>query len=528
MDAQIKAGQVYLQPRKAGKKWKQVWLSLFPPSNNGVGRLEIQDMGGGAVGVDLGTVGRRHHQHYGDRKLKVVRLSELISVLRLPPNAEACPLENMSAFCVETEERTMVFAALKDDCVEWVEKLCRTSFQGGGVGGSGSNHLHMEENQIYASADEVSAFLVVVQKTDAAARCDLEGKYWIQIGKESLVLKETQTKNIVREWPYHLLRRYGNDNLTLTIEAGRRCDTGPGTFIFKTEQADNMFSLIQKSIKKKTSSNQSQEGEKVASTKTFPRSPLPKIPDMTNISAILENKMRMEVEKTAGSDETKHSQKVSFDPSPNAPMKPPPITLLPLPDVPTSVHTSPSTSHPIRRSEALYADPDTIIHSAPQPKTTTAVYVDPAVLLPLKPHCASREFVCHPPSLHSSTPHSSSNIDSPDSIYSEVFDKVTPVENMQNMSQNRIKEKCFADDESHYVYAEPMSEMEGASHKKEIKADPFEHLYAKVCKTKPAPNPSLSSTIVPSPSASSSSTIPSTLDTNKVLSDVIYDNLGII
>ena len=35
----------------------------------------------------------------------------------------------MSAFCVETQDRTMVFAALKDDCVEWVEKLCHSTFQ---------------------------------------------------------------------------------------------------------------------------------------------------------------------------------------------------------------------------------------------------------------------------------------------------------------------------------------------------------------------------------------------------------------
>lgn len=28
------------------QKWKPVWLSLTPPSSSGVGRLEIQDMGG--------------------------------------------------------------------------------------------------------------------------------------------------------------------------------------------------------------------------------------------------------------------------------------------------------------------------------------------------------------------------------------------------------------------------------------------------------------------------------------------------
>lgn len=42
------------------------------------------------------TGARRHYQPHVDRKLKVVPLSELISVLRLPPNAEACPMVGLS------------------------------------------------------------------------------------------------------------------------------------------------------------------------------------------------------------------------------------------------------------------------------------------------------------------------------------------------------------------------------------------------------------------------------------------------
>lgn len=35
----------------------------------------------------------------------------------------------MSAFCVESQDRTLVFAALKDDCLDWVDKLCLSSFK---------------------------------------------------------------------------------------------------------------------------------------------------------------------------------------------------------------------------------------------------------------------------------------------------------------------------------------------------------------------------------------------------------------
>lgn len=60
----------------------------------------------------------------------------------------------------------------------------------------------------------VSDFLVVVQKTDAATRCDLQGAYWLQVGQEALLLKDAQKKNVVQEWPYEMLRRYGKDKVS--------------------------------------------------------------------------------------------------------------------------------------------------------------------------------------------------------------------------------------------------------------------------------------------------------------------------
>lgn len=62
----------------------------------------------------------------------------------------------------------------------------------------------------------VSEFWVVVQRNDAATRCGLQGSYWLQVGQEALLLRETQ-KNIVREWPYELLRRYGKDKVRCLI-----------------------------------------------------------------------------------------------------------------------------------------------------------------------------------------------------------------------------------------------------------------------------------------------------------------------
>ncbi|XP_018556467.1 docking protein 1 [Lates calcarifer] len=526
MDFNTKTGKVYLQPHKAGKKWKPVWLSLFPPSSSGVGRLEIQDLGGGGAGGDHGTGVRRHRQPLGDRKLKVVQLSELISVLRLPPNAEACPLENMSAFCVETQDRTMVFAALKDDCVDWVEKLSHSTFQRGGD--SGSNQLHMEENQIYASGDEASEFWVVVQRTDAATRSGLQGSYWLQVGREALLLRETQKKNIVGEWPYELLRRYGKDKLILTIEAGRRCESGPGTFTFETQQAEKIFSLIQTTIKQKTSSvalgNQNQEAEKVAVTNIQAHSPLPKIPDMTTMAAILENNLKTEERKCAALEESAHIQDELVVQSECVSAQPVPITLMPLPLIPT--HDSPSGHHHGGQSDAVYADPADCIQSVPEQHLSTALYVDPASVLPLKPP-SSRESVI--PRHNPFSPHPCFNIDHPDSVYSEVYDKISPVLSKQAAIQGKGKTKCFADDEP--IYTEPMYEKEEASYKNETKSDPFAHLYAQICKTAKSSSTSASSNTTPSCSApcfSATDDTTRTKDMDKSLDDVIYENLGVI
>ncbi|KAG7282288.1 hypothetical protein CRUP_024256, partial [Coryphaenoides rupestris] len=103
-----------------------------------MGRLEISDIGsswagagvgGEMLGTSLGGEPKRHHQGHKARKLKVVRLSDIISVRKLPPHAEALPKDNMAAFCVKTAERNLVFAAMKDEGTVWVERLCEVAFQ---------------------------------------------------------------------------------------------------------------------------------------------------------------------------------------------------------------------------------------------------------------------------------------------------------------------------------------------------------------------------------------------------------------
>ncbi|XP_029360664.1 docking protein 1-like isoform X2 [Echeneis naucrates] len=446
-----------------------------------------------AGGREHGTGVRRHHQPLGDRKMKVVPLSELISILRLPPNAEACPMDNMAAFCVETRDRTMVFAALKDDCMDWVEKLCRSTFQRGGS--SGSSELHMEENQIYASAEQASEFWVVVQRTEAAVRCGLQGSYWLQVGREALLLRESQKKSNVKEWPYELLRRYGRDQVTLTIEAGRRCDSGPGTFTFETEQAEKIFSLIQSTIKRKTfkgsPSNHEQVAKKIKGASPCSHSPVLKLPDAVGVADFLGGGLRMEDRKSPILFEKRsvHSQ-------------PPPITLMPLPLVPEL--DSPSGGCHSNQSDIVYANPADCIQSAP--KLSTAQYIDPASVLPLKPPVPLQP---------------GPNTQRPDSVYSEVYDKLSP------RSATRAPIQTTQDEP---IYTEPESQDQKETPRSDRKLDPFAHLYAQVSKPGSSPGRSKSPNSTPScptpPSSVGGNTTP--VDSGQCPDDVIYENLGII
>lgn len=258
--------------------------------------------------------------------------------------------------------------------------------------------------------------------------------------------------------------------------------------------------MIQSTIKQKTSTvtvgNQNQEAEKVSNIQAH--SPLPKIPELSSMAAILENKVRTLEKKSGAVEESAHA----------------PITLMPLPLIPTQ--DSPSAGHLGGQSEAVYADPADCIKAVPKLQQSKALYVDPASILPLQPPSSRNT-----PPPNSSDLHPCANAACPDSVYSEVYDKISAVQKKTTVARSIEP-----------IYAEPMSnEEEEVSHEKEIKPDPFAHLYAQVCKVTPSLSPSSSSHTVPSCSASASSASASTSSTtaaDQALDDVIYENLGII
>ncbi|XP_042193057.1 docking protein 1b isoform X2 [Callorhinchus milii] len=243
MDKAIKEGQLQVLHLKFGKKiWRKNWFVLYPASQHGISRLEFYDCKDGS------NVSEKQATKKLDKK--IIRLADCISITPLP--GETCPKE-MTAFSIETGEKLYTFAAEKLTSSEWVEKLCETAFPSPSDSFCGANSkpvsLEMAENSLYYSREEVNEFWVAVQKTEAAERCGLHGRYLLKADQEALVLKDAKTKQPLYMWPYKLLRRYGRDKIMFSFEAGRRCESGAGNFTFETKHGNDIFLLVECGIR---------------------------------------------------------------------------------------------------------------------------------------------------------------------------------------------------------------------------------------------------------------------------------------
>ncbi|RLW02999.1 hypothetical protein DV515_00006779 [Chloebia gouldiae] len=236
---------------------------LFAASPSGVARMEKFDV------RDDGTVpGKTSLQRCARR---VIRLSDCVSVG--PAGTESCP-KATAAFYLTTTEKSYVLAAEQRD--EWITQLCQLAFQGAKetVLSSASTQpgpaVPMEENSLYSSwqdrtcrggeEDWVTEFLVLVVQTDAATRCGLHGHYLLSALPQSLTLKDPQSRQPLLTWPYPFLRKFGQDQgaspspspLTLqavfSFEAGRRSDSGEGTFTFSTPRAPELCRAVAAAI----------------------------------------------------------------------------------------------------------------------------------------------------------------------------------------------------------------------------------------------------------------------------------------
>ncbi|KAM4745496.1 uncharacterized protein dok2 isoform 2-T2 [Anableps anableps] len=105
----------------------------------------------------------------------------------------------------------------------------------------------MEDNSLYSGRETVRDFKVSVRRTDASDRCRLKGDGVLRADMDALHLLD-KTGDMLYTWPYRYLRRFGRDKSTFSFEAGRRCDSGEGSFEFDTKQGNLLFQVVEAAI----------------------------------------------------------------------------------------------------------------------------------------------------------------------------------------------------------------------------------------------------------------------------------------
>ncbi|KAM6224545.1 docking protein 3 isoform 1-T1 [Rhynchocyon petersi] len=243
LETPVKDGILYQQHIKFGKCWRKVWALLYAGSPSGVARLESWEVRDGGQ-VSSGDRSARR----GERR--VIRLADCVSVL--PADGESCPRDT-GAFLVTTTERSHLLAAQHRQA--WMGPICQLAFPGTGeyspAGEAESptrGLVPMEENSIYSSWQEEAEFPVVVQKTDAAVRCQLKGPYLLALGRDAVRLREPAAQHALYTWPYRFLRKFGSVTGVFSFEAGRRCDSGEGLFAFSSPRAPDLLSAVAAAI----------------------------------------------------------------------------------------------------------------------------------------------------------------------------------------------------------------------------------------------------------------------------------------
>ncbi|XP_046566553.1 docking protein 3-like [Haliotis rubra] len=76
--------------------------------------------------------------------------------------------------------------------------------------------------------------------------------YNLIIGKYELSLRNVTSNEIIVEWPYHCIRRYGESPNYFSVELGRGSKAGEGIFVMETTKGKNIVRKINEMVKLNT------------------------------------------------------------------------------------------------------------------------------------------------------------------------------------------------------------------------------------------------------------------------------------
>lgn len=180
---------------------------LFARSSQGIERLEISE------------------GETADKNPRIVTLENCIKV-----NSEPSPSFLIN---VITKSGQIVFQCTNESELNlWTKSLQTVAFNDK-LAPSKRNSI-VEYNELYCSSTMEGKFTCNLISTDITVKNKMEPKiYTLELTTTEIQLRnyDNDTK-IVAKWPYRYIRKYGYRDGKFTFEAGRKCDTGEGTFKF--------------------------------------------------------------------------------------------------------------------------------------------------------------------------------------------------------------------------------------------------------------------------------------------------------
>ena len=122
----------------------------------------------------------------------------------------------------------------ESDMSHWI-----TAFQLVAFKDSVSNQTIEENNDLYCTSGE-GVFSVKVVETDASKRCGLETRnYTLVVAAVDIKLMDGDV--VLFTWPYRYIRRYGYKDGKFIFEAGRKCESGEGSFRLEHSSQQEIF-----------------------------------------------------------------------------------------------------------------------------------------------------------------------------------------------------------------------------------------------------------------------------------------------
>jgi hypothetical protein len=205
------------------KSWQQKYCYLFKASKFGIERLEIWDNSDKTKGVPV----------------RIITLENCIKIgsdgdtrFTITTKTNSCPYEFDA---LTPEEKAKWLAAFQS--VAFPDDLSNTT-------------SIQEDNDLYCSSGE-GIFNVKIYPSPASERCGLDSGsiYILVLTLNAMQLKRSYDGTVLYTWPYHFIRRYGYKSGKFTFEAGRKCDSGEGTFFLEHSNQQEIFRCLASKMK---------------------------------------------------------------------------------------------------------------------------------------------------------------------------------------------------------------------------------------------------------------------------------------